>query len=257
MIVCPFTKMTTKDMFEPRILHGTGKRVIALLTQDGCIYPVIAHDAKNDRKRFTSAPQYGARILRGERPMHQTTLLLAKPPWDADYTTTNKQYHGGSQKLEPEPRPQKAPSMHRSQFQLGHYDRVDTYPGYPAHEAQDQNVCQTHYEQTYYPKEIIPANRLHLTSYVNRINQMEGANTKEAVKHAADQPMNYFTQYKRTHMLGFLRDPRIELEHPVREQYNIITGESMGLAWKSENPRKSGNRVLHGLRSALPPHAIQ
>ena len=83
--------MPTKEMFEPRIEHGTAKRAQILITHDACLFPIIAHDAKTDRVRHCSAPQRGSRVMRGERPMHQTTLVMAKPPWDADYTTTNKQ----------------------------------------------------------------------------------------------------------------------------------------------------------------------
>ena len=82
--------MAAHQMFEPRILYGQGKRATTLLTEDGCVYPIIAHEAKRDRIRHTSAPQH-VRIRRGERPMHRSTLTLAKPPWEPDYTTTNKQ----------------------------------------------------------------------------------------------------------------------------------------------------------------------
>lgn len=243
-------------MFEPRILHGTGKRVTTLLTEDGCIYPIIGHDAKNDRLRMTSAPQHGSRILRGERPMHQTTLMLAKPPWIPDYTTTSQQFHGGSKVLEPEPRPQKARSMHHSQLNLGSLGDKGSQ-NILGQNAQTSE-WKTRYEETFYPKQIIPANRLHWTSHVNRINQMEGAKTKEAVRPADDQPMTYFTQYKRTHdMLGLLRGPGVEREPPVRVQFNVITGADMGPAWKPFNERTSGNRVLHKIRSALPSQILQ
>ena len=72
---------------------------------------------------------------------------------------------------------------------------------------------------------ITQANRLHLTSLVNRINQTEGAKAKEVVK-PSDEPMNYFTQYKRVHdNLGHLLGPGVEREYPIRDQYNIITGK--------------------------------
>eukprot|EP00745_Piridium_sociabile_P009844 TRINITY_DN168598_c0_g1_i1.p1 TRINITY_DN168598_c0_g1~~TRINITY_DN168598_c0_g1_i1.p1 ORF type:complete len:250 (-),score=45.05 TRINITY_DN168598_c0_g1_i1:63-812(-) len=249
--------MAAQEMFEPRILNGQGKRTTLLLPQDGGVYPIIAHDAKSDRQPHCSVPQH-ARIQRGERPMHQSTLTLAKPPWEADYTTTAKQFHGGSKTLEAENRPLPCRSMHRSQFNFGGYGGHGTYPGYPGHEMEHPDVWKSQYTNTHFEKDIVPANRLHLTSLVNRINQTEGVKMKEVVKPSSEQPMNYFTQYKRVHdKLGILRGPGVERGHPIREQYNTITGEEMGLAWKEENHRTSGNRVLHNIRSAMRPPTIQ
>ncbi|KAL8580397.1 hypothetical protein ACOMHN_020874 [Nucella lapillus] len=248
--------MAAQPMFEPRILYGQGKQARTLLTQDGCVYPIIGHEAKADRVRHTSAPQH-ARIQHGERPMHRSTLTLAKPPWNADYTTTNKQFHGGSKTLEPEYPLPPSRSMHRSQFNFGGYGGYGTYPGYPGHEMEHPDVWKSDYTKTYFQKDIVPANRHHLTSLVNRINQTEGVKMKEVVR-PSEGPMNYFTQYKRVHgKLGTLRGPGVPQGYPIREQYNTITGEVKGLAWKEENQRTSGNRVFHGIRSAMPTATIQ
>jgi len=248
--------MAAREMFESRVLYGQGKRAVTLLTEDGCVFPIIAHEAKRDRGEHI-AKQQSDRISRGERPMHQSTLSLAKAPWQPDFTTTNMQFHGGSKSLEPELPPKKSRSMHRSQIEFGRYGGYGSYPGYPGHESEDPNVWKTDYKQTYYPKDIIPANRLHLTSLVNRIDQTEGHKAKEAVR-PGQEPMSAFTQYRRVHdKLGLLRGPGVEREHPVREQYNILTGETVGPAWKTENQRVSGNRVLHNIRGAMKPSPIQ
>ena len=77
------------DMFEPRTIYGQGKSVIAILTEDGCTYPVISHEAKFDGNKRNSFSKTG--IKKGERPMHQSTLSIARFPYTTDYTTTNNQ----------------------------------------------------------------------------------------------------------------------------------------------------------------------
>ncbi|KAK7494379.1 hypothetical protein BaRGS_00014271 [Batillaria attramentaria] len=78
--------------FEPRVLYGQGKRATTILSGEGYTYPIIAHDAKNDgydRMKMTTAPM--GRLRKGVRPMHMTTMVVAKPGWEPDYTTTNMQ----------------------------------------------------------------------------------------------------------------------------------------------------------------------
>lgn len=71
---------------------GQGKRTVTLLTEGGCFYPVISNLSYVDRQRAHSAPQ-GAGRIRGLRPMHKTTFLFGKAPWNAKqaYQTTSKQ----------------------------------------------------------------------------------------------------------------------------------------------------------------------
>lgn len=221
----------------PYLGLGQGKRAVTLLTEGGCHYPIISHYSYIDRQdRARSAPQNAGRI-RGTRPMHQTSFMISKPPWTADqaYRTTHKQNFGGSKSLNPARRPQLCPSMHTSQIKLGHPQ--DEAPGW-----------DTHYTGTFIEKPIIPANRLHLTSLVNRIDQQEGADMKETIKMDQNNP-SYFTQYKRIHSkLGTMLGPGAPREYPVRQEYNVITGETGGPAWREENRRISGDRLLHSLR---------
>ena len=72
--------------------NGQGKRAVTLLTEGGCFYPIISNYSYTDRQlRARSAPQNAGRI-RGTRPMHQTSLMIAKAPWMAEqsYLTTTK-----------------------------------------------------------------------------------------------------------------------------------------------------------------------
>lgn len=219
--------------------HGQGKSATTILTEGGYIYPVVSENCYNDRFRIKSAPYiYG----RGVRPMHRSTLSIAKPPWNSqeDYKTTTNQYFTGSKSLNPVRRPPLCPSMHRSQIKMSH----------PADEKQGWN---TDYTGTYIEKDIIPidqlkANRLHLTSLRNRIDQTEGGDMKKVVK--PDQsPQSYFTQYNRIHnKLGHLLGPGVPRGYPIRESYNILTGEEVGPAWKEDNKRVSGNRHLYASR---------
>ncbi|XP_076470820.1 uncharacterized protein LOC143300776 [Babylonia areolata] len=76
----------------------------------------------------------------------------------------------------------------------------------------------------------------------------------EAAPYAtSEEPTEHVTQYQRVHdKLGKLRGPGVPLGYPLREEYNPITGEVTGIAWKEDdNRRTSGNRVLHGIRGAL------
>ncbi|XP_025114202.1 uncharacterized protein LOC112576143 [Pomacea canaliculata] len=140
--------MEANPIFPPRIMFGQGKRTMTLLTEDGCVYPIIAHDAKNDRP--ASHRRYSAPVRRGDRPMHRTTLLIAKAPWQPDYTTTTREFYGGSKHLEPALQLPPSPSMHHTHFRLG---------GYGGQEVADPSFKKTDYAQTYIPKDIISANR--------------------------------------------------------------------------------------------------
>lgn len=84
--------MDFDSLFDSRILFGQGKTATTLLTESGCHYPVIhepySHRAYYGQSRAASVP---VRHERGERPMHKTTLTIAKPPWSPDYVTTHKQ----------------------------------------------------------------------------------------------------------------------------------------------------------------------
>ena len=72
---------------------------------------------------------------------------------------------------------------------------------------------------------VFQANRLHLTSLVNRIDQTEGADMKESIK-MNTSPTNYFSQYNRIHnKLGHILGPGVPRDYPVRQEYNVITGE--------------------------------
>lgn len=216
----------------PHVKYGQGKTACTILTEDGCIYPVISSLSYSDRTK--SAPyQYG----RGVRAMHKSTLTIAKPSWSPkdDFKTTNKQYYSGSKSLNPVRRPPLCPSMHRSQWSIGQ-NMADT-------------TFDTEYSKTYFEKDIIPANRLHLTSLVNRIDQTEGKDMKTTV-HTDPFAPSYWSQYNRIHgKLGQMRGPGVERERVVRQSYNIFTGEEVGPAWNIENKRVSGNRVLAGSRA--------
>ena len=67
---------------------------------------------------------------------------------------------------------------------------------------------------------------MHLTSFANRIKQTDGCKARESMKqNSADQPMNYFTQYKRVHgKLGYLLGSGSGRSVPVRQSYNVFTG---------------------------------
>lgn len=229
-------EMLTQSSGPATIGNGQGKRVVTLLTDGGCYYPIISHFSFQDNPiRAQSAPHNAGRI-RGLRPMHRTTMMFAKPPWNAKdgFLTTSKKNFGGSKSLNPVRRPPLCPSMHKSQIKLEHPDG-----------EQDWN---THYTHTFIEKPIIPANRLHLTSLVNRIDQQEGADMKQSIK-VEPGPPTYFTQYKRIHSkLGNMLGPGVPRDYPVRQEYNVITGETGGPAWKENNRRISGDKVLHALR---------
>lgn len=217
--------------------NGQGKRTVTLLTEGGYFYPVISHHSYVDRQRAHTAPQ-GAGRIRGQRPMHKTTFVFGKAPWSAQqaYLTTSKQNFGGSKSLNPSRRPPLCPSMHKSQVKL-------TRP-----ELDGPDEWNTHYNGTFIEKPIIPANRLHLTSLVNRIDQTEGADMKESIK-MNTSATNYFSQYNRIHnKLGHILGPGVPRDYPVRQEYNVITGETGGAAWKEDNRRISGNRYLNQLR---------
>ncbi|XP_045213391.2 uncharacterized protein LOC123564121 [Mercenaria mercenaria] len=229
--------MLTKTPGQVTIGNGQGKRAVTLLTEGGCYYPVISHYSYQDRQlRAQSAPNNAGRI-RGMRPMHRTTMQIGKPPWCANdsYITSSKRNFGGSKGLNPVRRPPLCPSMHKSQIKLVH----------PEDESSARN---THYTHTFMEKPIIPANRLHLTSLVNRIDQTEGADMKESIK-MHSEPQNYFTQYTRIHSkLGNVLGTGAPRDYPVRQEYNVITGETGGAAWKENNRRISGDKLLHSLR---------
>lgn len=216
--------------------HGQGKAATTILTEGGYIYPIVSTNSYNDRFRIKSAPyEYG----RGVRSMHRTTFQIAKPPWDSqeDYKTTSHQYYSGSKSLNPVRRPPLCPSMHRSQIKM-------------SHPTDEKPKWDTDYTGTYTEKNIVPANRLHLTSLRNRIDQTEGGDMKKVVK-PDPGPQSYFTQYNRTHnKLGTLLGPGVPRGYPIRESYNILTGEELGPAWKEDNKRISGNRHLYASRCA-------
>ncbi|CAC5378691.1 unnamed protein product [Mytilus coruscus] len=223
------------EAYSPKVLgHGQGKCATTILTEGGYVYPIVSSTSYNDR--IKSAPYtYG----RGARPMHRSTLTITKPPWNSheEYKTTAKQYFSGSKSLNPVRRPPLCPSMHRSQIKM-------------AHPSDEKRGWDTDYTGTYREKDIVPANRLHLISLRNRIDQTEGGEMKKVVK--PDQsPQSYFTQYNRTHnKLGNLLGPGVPRGYPIRESYNILTGEETGLAWKEDNKRTSGNRHLYDSRCA-------
>ncbi|KAL4240262.1 hypothetical protein ACF0H5_001056 [Mactra antiquata] len=231
--------MLTQSVGPVTVGHGQGKRAVTLLTEGGCYYPIVSHYSYRDRQaRSQSAPQNAGRI-RGLRPMHQTTMTVTKPPWNPKdgYLTSAKKDFGGSKSLNPVRRPPLCPSMHRSQIKLGQPD-------------EPSSEWNTHYTHTFAEKPIIPANRLHLTSLVNRIDQQEGADMKNSIKVDKNSP-SYFTQYTRIHSkLGNMLGPGVPRDYPVRQDYNVITGETGGPSWQPENRRISGDKVLHGVRRA-------
>lgn len=216
---------------------GQGKRTVTLLTEGGCYYPIISNCSYDDRQvRAKSTPQNAGRI-RGTRPMHQTTLVIPIAPWTPEtvYQTTSKQNFGGSKLLNPAQRPALCPSMHKSQIKLTHSQDS----------ASDWN---THYSETFVEKPIVPANRLHLTSLVNRLDQQEGAKVKESIKADNSSP-NYFTQYTRIHgKLGTMLGTGVPRDYPIRQEYNVITGETGGPAWRENNKRISGDTILYNCR---------
>ncbi|KAK7003261.1 hypothetical protein BgiMline_004702 [Biomphalaria glabrata] len=230
--------MASETFFDARINFGQGKTATTLRTEDGCYYPVIhepySHHAYYGQSRSNSAPP-----RRGDRPMHKTTLTIAKPPWSPNYhyVTTTKQYFSGNKTLEPVQRLQPCPSMHRSQINFGTKEDPDHF--------YSENMV------TYGPKNCNSASQLHLMSINNKLNQTEGSKVREVIK-PSDGQYSYWSQYNRVHnKLGLLRGPGMAREYPVRTQYNIITGEECGPAWKPDNHIISGNRMLHEIRSQL------
>ncbi|CAG2242464.1 unnamed protein product [Mytilus edulis] len=225
------------EAYTPKVLgNGQGKCATTILTEGGYIYPIVSSTSYNDR--IKSAPYtYG----RGARPMHRSTLTITKPPWNLqeEYKTTTKQYFSGSKSLNPVRRPPLCPSMHRSQIKM-------------AHPSDDKRGWDTDYTGTYREKDIVPANRLHMISLRNRIDQTEGGDMKKVVKPdqlVIGQGYPEYIQSERIiiySQISYLsRLPRI---YQIGESYNILTGEETGLAWKEDNKRTSGNRHLYDSR---------
>ncbi|XP_067671505.1 uncharacterized protein [Haliotis asinina] len=226
--------MSAKALFEPRVNFGQGKTATTLLTEDGCYFPIVAHGTYRERQKALSAP---FKRGWGARPMHATTLLIAKAPWEPDYTTTTKQYHGGSKTLNPVARATPAPSMHVSQYHLSVPHR--------------DNPWHTNYSQDFTAKECPSASQLHVTAHAKSQEQRSGSEVK-AVIHVSNDPPSYWSQYNRIHSkLGHMLGPGVSREYPVRKQYNFITGTMGAPAWKEDNRRVSGNRVLRSIRTKV------
>ncbi|CAG2242466.1 unnamed protein product [Mytilus edulis] len=152
---------------------------------------------------------------------------------------TTEEYFSGSKSLNPVRRPPLCPSMHRSQIKM-------------AHPSDDKRGWDTDYTGTYREKDIVPANRLHMISLRNRIDQTEGGDMKKVVKPdqlVIGQGYPEYIQSERIiiySQISYLsRLPRI---YQIGESYNILTGEETGLAWKEDNKRTSGNRHLYDSR---------
>uniref|UniRef100_A0A0B6ZC06 Uncharacterized protein n=1 Tax=Arion vulgaris TaxID=1028688 RepID=A0A0B6ZC06_9EUPU len=219
-------------------MFGQGKTATTILTDSGYHYPVI-HEPYSQRvyykrDRSTSVP---LRVAKGNRPMHRTTLTIAKPPWSPDYDTTHKQYFSGSQTLDPPIRPSRCRSMHTSKITFGTDNESDSF-------LSDHMV-------TYKPTGASFTSPPYLVSIENKLNQIEGAKVKEAI--SPDKgPQSFWSQYNRTYnKLGVMRGPGVGREYPVRQQYDIITGEEKSPDNKPSNARVSGNRVLHNCRQQL------
>ncbi|XP_050390595.1 uncharacterized protein LOC126809835 [Patella vulgata] len=222
----------------PPNVFGQGKRVTTLLTEDGCHFPVISH-APYVERRGQSAP-FSTPQLRSLRrhSLHSSTFILGDPLY-SDFKTTSQQNFSGSKSLNPVRRPPKCPSMHKSQVVLGKANNgMNSGDG-------DWN---TSYTNTYFKKDIIPANRLHLISMKNKLDQTDGADINKIV--CPDSSVaSYWSQYGRIHSkLGCILGPGVPQGYPIRQQYNLLTGECKGSAWKDKNARISGNRILHSCR---------
>ncbi|CAG5118496.1 unnamed protein product [Candidula unifasciata] len=231
-------KPENEQLFGSRISFGQGKTATTILTEGGYYYPVI-HEPYNlraaDRQprpwTSSSSPR------KGDRPMHRTTLTIAKPPWSPDYTTIHKQDFSGSKTLEPASFQSQCRSMHTSQIQFGTVEVPDRFI--------------SDHMSTYRKQDRTVSARPYLKSLENKLNQIEGAKVKDVIK-PDKEPQSYWSQYNRIHnKLGLLRGPGVEREYPVRLQYDPITGEEKGQAWKPNNLRVSGNRVLYGMRRQL------
>ncbi|BFZ03536.1 hypothetical protein BsWGS_06575 [Bradybaena similaris] len=225
----------SEQLLDSRILFGQGKTATTILTEGGYYYPVI-HEPFSHRAYYgRSHPSTSSSIPRkGDRPMHRTTLTIAKPPWSPDYTTTHKQNFSGSKTLEPATLQSRCRSMHTSRIQFGTDDVPDRFISdhMSTYSKQDRTVSAKPY----------------LKSFKNMLNQMEGAKVKDVIK-PDKEPQSYWSQYNRIHnKLGLVRGPGVEREYPIRLQYDVITGEEKGQTWKPNNLRVSGNRVLHGMR---------
>ncbi|XP_071108112.1 uncharacterized protein [Haliotis cracherodii] len=226
--------MSTEALFEPRVNFGQGKSATTLLTEDGCYFPIVAHGSYRERQQVLSAP---FKRGWGARPMHATTLLMAKAPWVPDYTTTSKQFHGGSKTLNPPARATPGPSMHISQYHLGvpHPD----------------NPWRTNYSQDFTAKQSPSANHHHVNTHAKSREHTSGSEVKAVIR-ASDDPPSYWSQYNRIHSkLGHILGPGVPREYPVRKQYNFITGTMGSPAWKEDNRRVSGNRVLRSARTKV------
>lgn len=214
---------------------GTGKRATTILADQGDIVTVITDVPYVVRSRHEVAGP----ARKGARPMHRTTLTIKTQP-QSEYNTTVNTYHSGQQSsAPPPPRPVPFPSQHLSQIKLGR--------------GQDSAQFDTNYQHHYPLKDITPAHQLHYPSQVNKLNMNQGGEMKTVIDkpHASNAPnqYRYWSQYNRIHnKLGVMMGPGVSRERVIRSSYNPVTGTHQGSAWKDQNRRVSGNRVLYGQR---------
>ncbi|XP_074648021.1 uncharacterized protein LOC141903689 [Tubulanus polymorphus] len=164
-------------------------------------------------------------IGKGARPMHLVTHLINEPS-EPDYISSTKQAFSGRKDLKATEKPNLCRSMHSSQIRF----------------SNDNSTWQegSKYYNDYQRKQSMPANQLHESSLVNRINMVEGDGFRNAVNYQTWKP-NYWTEYSRIHnTLGFMRGTGAPRPLAERRHYNIINGQ--------ETPyMKMGNHRLQGL----------
>ncbi|ESO98635.1 hypothetical protein LOTGIDRAFT_238991 [Lottia gigantea] len=232
------------DFSERPTPYGQGKRVTTLLTEDGCYFPVISHAPYIERCYLRTAPFPQQRTPMGRHSQEDSTFNIGDGGRSkTEFITTSKQTFGGSKSLNPAKRPPLSRSMHISQ--------LDNIISNKYGEKTTSNGLKTRYNVAFKEKDIIPANILHQSSLVNRTNQTKGTDVCEAVR-PSTTVATYWSQYGRIHSkLGSMLGPGVPQSYPIRQQYNVITGESKGPAWTEENARISGNRVLNSCRQKL------
>lgn len=204
------------------VSFGQGKCATAVIADQGDLVTFVTDVPYKIRSRHIPFT-YG----RGARPMHQTTLHLPTQSY-TDYLTTSKQYLGGISRPE---RSKKYGSQHVSQLSFG----------------DDPPEWKSSYGNNFIEREVQPPAKIHLPSFENRMNMSEGAGLKRVMTVPGEQNTSQFwTQYNRVHnKLGAILGPGVPHEKPVRRQYNPLNGEDAGEAWRPDNKRISGNRILY------------
>lgn len=216
--------------------YGQCKAATTILGDQGDTVYVVSDEPYQARREHRAPALY-----RGARPMHRSTLRIPMQG-GTDYTTTNKQFHGGRRDVRICERSPQYPSQHITQFDLAHHTMTGLV------EATPQNNFTTHYTTQYPDKGSQDPSLLHYPTFHNKMNMNEGKSIRTIM--TAPDPTHgrgrYWSQYNRIHnKLGAALGPGVPRERTIRSSYNPLTGADLGEAWKSDNQRYSGNRILY------------